>query len=88
MTIFTFYSLTSLSSLIVILIMALCVPVFILCGIATPLFGAFKLVDAILNLGIPYARYIGISGIESPALVFILSIIVGVALYHVHAGNC
>lgn len=81
-----FYSLTGLSGLFVMPVLAICAPVLIVCGIATPLLGAFKLVDAILNLGIPYARYIGISGIENPALVFILSIILGVAFYLIGRG--
>lgn len=48
--------------------------------------GAVKLIDALLNLGIPYASYIGISGIENPAIVFVLSIVMGVALYLIGRG--
>lgn len=76
-----YYSLASLSGLFVIPVLAICAPVFIVCGIATPILGAVKLIDALLNLGIPYASYIGISGIENPAIVFVLSIVMGVALY-------
>ena len=32
-------------------------------------------------LGIPYINYVGIAGVESPFLVFILSIVIGVLLY-------
>lgn len=60
-----YYSLASLSGLIVIPVLAICAPVFIVCAIATPILGAVKLIDALLNLGIPYASYIGISGIEN-----------------------
>lgn len=76
-----YYSLASLSGLIVIPVLAICAPVFIVCAIAAPILGAVKLIDGLLNLGIPYARYIGISGIENPAIVFILSIVMGVVLY-------
>lgn len=51
----TYYSLASLSGLIVIPVLAICAPVFIVCAIATPILGAVKLIDALLNLGIPYA---------------------------------
>ena len=50
-----YYSLASLSGLIVIPVLAICAPVFIVCAIATPILGAVKLIDALLNLGIPYA---------------------------------
>lgn len=43
--------------------------------------GAVKLVDTLLHLGLPYAGYIGIAGIENPIIVFILSIVIGVILY-------
>lgn len=81
-----YYSLASLSGLFVIPVLAICAPVFIVCAIATPILGAVKLIDALLNLGIPYASYIGISGIENPAIVFILSIVMGVALYLIGRG--
>ena len=81
-----YYSLASLSGLIVIPVLAICAPVFILCAIATPILGAVKLIDALLNLGIPYASYIGISGIQNPAIVFVLSIVMGVVLYLIGRG--
>lgn len=81
-----YYSLASLSGLIVIPVLAICAPVFIVCAIATPILGAVKLIDALLNLGIPYASYIGISGIQNPAIVFVLSIVMGVVLYLIGRG--
>ena len=81
-----YYSLASLSGLIVIPVLAICSPVFIICAIATPIMGFIKLIDALLNLGIPYANYIGISGIENPVAVFIISIVMGVILYHIGRG--
>ena len=47
-----YYSLASLSGLIVIPVLAICAPVFIVCAIATPILGAVKLVDALLRLDI------------------------------------
>lgn len=76
-----YYSLAGLSGMIVIPVLVICAPVFIACGIAAPILGAVKLIDTLLHLGIPYAGCIGISGIENPAIVFVLSIVMGVALY-------
>ena len=76
-----YYSLADLSGMIVIPVLVICAPVFIVCGIAAPVLGAVKLIDTLLHLGIPYAGCIGISGIENPAIVFVLSIVMGVALY-------
>ena len=76
-----YYSLAGLSGMIVIPVLVICAPVFIACGIAAPVLGAVKLIDTLLHLGIPYAGCIGISGIENPAIVFVLSIVMGVALY-------
>lgn len=76
-----YYSLAGLSGMIVIPVLVICAPVFIACGIAAPVLGAVKLIDTLLHLGIPYAGCSGISGIENPAIVFVLSIVMGVALY-------
>jgi len=81
-----YYSLASLSGLFVIPTLAVCAPVFIFCGIAAPVIGAVKLIDALLNLGIPYAGYIGISGIENPGIVFFLCIVMGAVLYLIGRG--
>lgn len=81
-----YYSLASFSGLIVIPVLAICALVFIVCAISTPIFGAVKLIDSLLSLGIPYASYIGILGIESPAIVFILGVVMGVVLYLVGRG--
>lgn len=81
-----FYSLTSFSGLIVIPTLAICAPVFLLCGLITPILGAFKLIDALLHLGIPYAQYIGISGISNPVVVFVFCVLTGAALLLVGRG--
>jgi len=81
-----YYSLASLSGLIVIPTLAICALVFIVCAAATPIIGAVKLIDALFHLGIPYASYIGIAGIENPVVVFVLSMIIGVVLYLIGWG--
>ena len=81
-----YYSLASLSGLVVIPVLVICAPIFIVCGIAAPVLGAVKLMDALLNLGIPYAGCIGITGIENPAIVFVLSVVMGMALYLMGRG--
>ena len=64
MAICVYYSLASLSGLFVIPVLAICAPVFLLCAIAAPVLGAVKLVDALLHLGIPFASYIGMTGLK------------------------
>lgn len=81
-----YYSLASLSGLIVIPTLVICAPTFIVCAIITPLMGAVKLVDALFHLGIPFAGYIGFSGIENPGIVFVLSVVTGIALYLIGWG--
>lgn len=85
-----YYSLASMSGLFIIPVLVICAPVFIICGIVTPILGAVKLIDslldALLNLSIPYASYIGISGIENPVLVFAICVVIGVFLYFIGRG--
>lgn len=86
LAIIAYYSLTSLSGLFVIPTLAICAPTFIVCGIASPILGAVKLIDALLNLGIPYASNIGVAGIENPIIVFVLCVIIGIGLYLIGRG--
>lgn len=78
-----YYSLASLSGMFVIPVLGICAPVFILCAAVALIAGVVKL---FLNPVIPYADYIGIAGIESPILVFVLSIIISVVLYLIGYG--
>lgn len=48
--------------------------------------GALKWLNALLHLGIPYINFVAIAGVESPFLVFILSIVIGVMLYLLGLG--
>lgn len=75
-----YYSLVGFSGLIVIPVLVICAPTFILCGIATPILGAVKLIDSLLSLGIPYADRIEVAGIGNPFLAFGLCVAVGVML--------
>lgn len=81
-----YYSLASLSGLVIIPTLAICAPTFIFCGVITPIMGAAKLIDFLLNLGIPYVQYIGVSGINNPILVFIICIITGIVLCLIGIG--
>ncbi len=81
-----FYSVTGLSGLFVIPVLGICAPVFLLCGIVTPLLGAVKAVDVALGLHIPYVQYIGIAGVQNPVLVFVLCILAGIALFALGYG--
>lgn len=75
-----FYSVAGFSGLIVIPTLGICAPVFILCGMITPIIGAVKMIDTLLHLGIPFVQYIGIAGISNPVLVFAVCVISGVVL--------
>ena len=81
-----YYSITGFSGLFVIPTLAICAPAFILCAIITPIAGIIKLIDALLNLGIPYADHIGIAGIDNPFIVFAACIIFGVVMYLIGRG--
>lgn len=81
-----YYSLAGLSGVIVIPPLVICAPVFILCGIATPVLGVLKLIDTLLNLGIPYAVNIGVYGVQNPFIVFAVCVITGALLYLAGVG--
>lgn len=81
-----YYSLASLSGLVIMPTLAICAPTFIFCGVITPIMGATKLIDFLLNLGIPYVQYIGVSGINNPILVFMICIITGIVLCLIGVG--
>ena len=55
-----FYSIVGFSGMIVIPCLAIIAPVFMICGIATPILAAIKMIDYIFSLGIPYMQNIGI----------------------------
>lgn len=76
-----YYSLTSLSGIFVIPTLAICAPVFIICGVVCSILGVIKMLDSLLKLGIPYAEYIVVAGIENPFLAFALCVTIGIGLF-------
>ena len=81
-----YYSLAGLSGLVVIPTLGICVPAFLITGIAVPLLGTVKLANDLLRLHIPYAEYITVAGINNPALAFLLCLIMGAALFGLGYG--
>lgn len=75
-----YYSLASLSGIIVIPTLVICAPVFIICGAVCPILGVTKMLDSLLKLGIPYAENIIVAGIENPFIAFIVCVGVGLGL--------
>ena len=90
LTVCAFYSIVGFSGMVVIPCLVIIAPVFIACGVITPLLGVIKLVDSLLNLNLPYVEQIGFqlsSTIVSPVPVFFLSIIMGIILYLIGRGS-
>lgn len=81
-----YYSLAGLSGIFVIPTLAICAPVFILCGIASPVAGALKLIGAGFHLDIPLAVHVEVAGIQNPFLVFVCSVLLGAASYVMGCG--
>ena len=79
-----YYSLAGLSGLIVIPTLGICAPVFLLCAVICPVVGALKLLDSVLNLGLPWMQQVGVfvlEGVElAPGLEFIACVLAGVLL--------
>ena len=60
LTVCAFYSLVGFSGMIVIPCLAIMAPVFVLCGIFCPIAGTAKLIDYLLDLGIPWMDNVGV----------------------------
>ena len=75
-----YYSLASLSGIIVIPTLIICAPVFIICGAVCPILGVIKMLDSLLKLGIPYAENIVVAGIENPFIAFLWCVAIGLGL--------
>lgn len=75
-----YYSLASLSGIIIIPTLIICAPTFIISGAACPILGLIKMLDSLLNLGIPYAENIVVAGIDNPFVAFIICAAVGLGL--------
>lgn len=80
-----FYSAAGISGMFVVPCLAFIAPVFIFMGIAMPFLGVIKIADRIFNLNIPYIASMRIvffdTEILNPALLFFITIIIGVLLY-------
>lgn len=80
-----FYGGVGFSGMVVIPCLGIIAPTFIICGVATPLLGAFKMIDYLFALHIPYAQNIGIvlAGLVefNPIFEFIISLFVGVLIF-------
>ena len=64
--------------------LAIMAPVFIVCGIASPLLMAVKMIDYILNLGLPYMENMGVfTGLVelNPIAEFVVALVIGVLLF-------
>ncbi len=75
-----YYSLASLSGLVVIPTLGICAPVFVLSGVFSALVSVVKLVDGLLPVSIPFADHISFAGLENPFLVFALGVLTGALL--------
>lgn len=89
LTVCAFYSIVGFSGMVVIPCLAIMAPVFIICGIASPILLAIKMFDYILNLGLPYMEnmgvFIGITELN-PIAEFAIGLIVGVLLCLIGRG--
>lgn len=84
LTVCAFYSIVGFSGMFVIPCLVIKAPVLIVCGIASPILMAIKMVDYILNLGLPYMENMGVfTGIMelNPIAEFVVALVVGVLLY-------
>lgn len=82
LTVFAFYSLTGFTGMFVIPTLAIVAPVFIFCGIITPIGGAVKLLGYLLNFDVPFIMFQLGSITLHPILSFVLSIFIGIGLYY------
>lgn len=90
LTICAFYSLVGFSGLVVIPCLGIIAPTFIVCGIISPVLGALKLADDLLQLHLPFAEYIGFqfgTAVLSPVPVFFLSVLTGAILLLIGKGS-
>jgi len=85
-----FYSFVGFSGMIVIPFLGIIAPAFIVCGIATPILGAVKMIDYIFTLNLPYVENIRIflGGIAAfhPIVEFVISLMIGILIYWAGRG--
>lgn len=90
LTVCAFYSIVGFSGMFIIPSLAIIAPTFIVCGILAPVLGAIKMINYVLNLGLPYVENIGIvlAGIVelNPVVEFFASVIIGALIYFAGRG--
>lgn len=90
LTVCAFYSIVGFSGMFIIPSLAIIAPTFIVCGILAPVLGAIKMINYVLNLGLPYVENIGIvlTGIVelNPVVEFFASVIIGALIYFAGRG--
>lgn len=82
--VYSFYSLVGFSGMFVLPCLGVIAIGFIVCGIATPILIAVKMIDHVFALGIPYMENFGVwvggSTALNPGAEFIISLVVGTLL--------
>ena len=84
-----FYSVVGFSGMFVIPCLAIMAPVFIICGIVSPIIMGIKTFDYLFNLGLPYMDNIGVTlggMVLHPIAGFFMAIILGALLVAVGFG--
>ena len=81
LSMFLFYSIVSLTGIIVLPTLGIIAPTFMLCGVITPIAGIIKLIGYIFNIDMPFIMFQIGELTLNPILGFLLSIFIGVILY-------
>lgn len=84
LTVCAFYSMVGFSGLFIIPVLGILAPTLLLFGILSPLAGAVKLVDNLLNLNLAFAQHIGFtfgSVVLGPVSTFFASIGAGIVMF-------
>lgn len=74
MAMIAYYSLASLSGIIIIPTLVICGPVFIICGAVCPIAGLYKMIDMFGAFSLPYAENIVVAGIDNPFIAFVICV--------------
>lgn len=80
LAVFAFYSLTGITGLAVIPVLAICAPVFIVSGVFSIVVGIIKIFDSVLGINSNIMTYVGVKGINSPILDFLACETAGIIL--------
>lgn len=80
LTVFAFYSLTGFSGIFVIPILGITAPVFLLCGIVSPIAGLAKFIGSLFGYDMPYVVVQFGTATLSPFFAFLYSLGMGIIL--------